>query len=138
MNWYVKISQSYMGPETWGYWIDPNGKLLPCNDKQGHKDVLRDLNIPDYNQAFNLGYIRLVTENQMLFVNNNGRHLTEGQVRTINQLARSYNFVKFVTDGIPNDDNDSPEFNDTQSFKTHLRDLQHPGNSSVADQGYAS
>lgn len=114
-----KVS-SYLKPDSWGYWLDPVGKLIPCPRTHGHIHVLHSLGMKDYREAFDKGYIRLVTENNELFVNADGKKLNSGQIRTLNYMSKHYDFIKFVTDN----DEGYDEFEDQRSFNKHIMGLK--------------
>lgn len=122
MNWYVKIAQGYVKPPTWGYWMDPKGRLFPCLDAQGHAQILTQLGIQYYQEAFKMGYVRLITDNKELYVNNDGRLLTAAQAQTLHRMSREFNFVRFTTDGVSGKTSDYMQFEDPQSFSAHLRE----------------
>ena len=127
MNWYrlhKALVAQYANPPTWGYWLDTRGQLLPVPAQGGHKDILAMIGVKHYREAFAKGYVRLVTENKELYVNNDGGRLTPAQIQTLLRMSNDYNFVSFVTDGDKSLGEDHASFQDPLSFKNHLRSLQ--------------
>jgi hypothetical protein len=66
--WYNKLKLSYIENTAYGYWILPDGKLLPVSDHTGHIGALKHLGMGTNSEAFKANLVRLVTENQELWV----------------------------------------------------------------------
>jgi hypothetical protein len=80
-----KVSQTN---KIYGGWISPNGDFLPLTGILGHIDILHQLKIKNYREAFDKGYVRITIQNNELFVNSDNVKMNASQIKTINKISK--------------------------------------------------
>jgi|19_taG_2_1085344.scaffolds.fasta_scaffold00682_16 predicted small secreted protein len=109
MNWYrIKIAGPY------GYWMEPDGNLIPVQQhntsgmeiaKSKHGATEKDID-DIYDFLFNLGYIRIITSNQSLYINTKYNTPSPTQIRVLSELGQQNGNVQgsFVTNVVINNE----------------------------------
>ena len=125
--WYQNLkianNEQYRQSDAYGYWIFPNGELLPVSSNLGHIGALKHLNIETNTQAFAANLVRLVTENRELWVQFDWVKPTHEQKKTLIDMARNWNFVKYIVDSTYLND-DRIEYDSDIDFVRAIRQIQ--------------
>lgn len=58
MNWYRRLK---FAQAQWGYWITRDGRRIPVGSESGHYDALKNAGMDSYEDAFEQGWVRLIT-----------------------------------------------------------------------------
>jgi hypothetical protein len=99
------MKSAYIESQHYGYWILSDGTLLPVSDYKGQIGALKHLGMSTNTEAFRANLVRLVTENQELWVQFEWVKPNSAQKNKLNEMARNWNFVKFIieSDYLPED-----------------------------------
>ena len=115
--------EKYVNPNTYGYWILADGSLLPVHTDLGHLGALKRFGIYTNTDAFRKNLIRLVTENQELWVQFEYLKPNSAQRKTLIDMAKNWNFNRFIAeaDYLPDE---RYEYQDPLNFITLINSIK--------------
>ncbi|MFA5600236.1 MAG: hypothetical protein WDA06_06520 [Phenylobacterium sp.] len=88
MNWFKLAKQMY------GYWIAPDGKIIPVFSRQGHFEVARKLGFYDTEDVLLNNYLRVIIQGEPVF-ETSGK-ITDAQAKIVSDLAKELDKEIFV------------------------------------------
>lgn len=97
-NTTASANDDYIKSNIYGYWILADGSLLPVQTGSGHIGALKQLGLHTNTDAFRQNMIRLVTENQELWVQFEYLKPNSAQKKTLIDMATNWNFNRFIAE----------------------------------------
>lgn len=94
----LKLAEEYAANNTYGYWVLSDGSLLPVQIGAGHIGALKQLGLYTNTDAFRQNMIRLVTENQELWVQFEYLKPNFAQKKTLIDMAKNWHFSRFIAE----------------------------------------
>lgn len=104
MRYFEIILESKIPSSTYGYWVSPEGAIIPVGYSQIHKEVLTDLEDLSMDAAIKMGWVRIISNNRdgtsrkrleiCAFFN----AVTEKALREIREIAVNGGFHDFLAD----------------------------------------
>lgn len=88
-NWYQRLAGRLTGT-PYGYWVSPDGQLHQVLNDAGHRQVLKSLGIYSYQEAFEKGYIRIISSTESCGFENTDVNPTDAQISALSKVARSH------------------------------------------------
>lgn len=120
---FESANDDYIQSNVYGYWLLADGSLLPVYADFGHLGALKQFGMGSNTEAFRKNMIRLVTDNNELWVQFEWVKPNLSQKNKLIEMAKNYSFIRFIVDSdyLPEDRYD---FSSGMQFSKLIRDIK--------------